>query len=359
MSTSNTSLDTQDQEVICNLLSQRGRFLSLLTPSARYTPVSPYPNYTKAQLDMRRKVEILQYKKNTTQLYQTTKSQKWSQLANANSNRYIICNKNPYVPSPSSACDVPGPLVYLSYDPSVPLYNYATNQNAYGTYYTNPEIDWEFKLSDDINGGNMIAATESITGTQELNMIYKSTPNTLIGTLIIQNIKDPITTYTFTIPIGLFATGNTVGIPSSNLITMQIIKATLNVYFYSDYNTSGADTPLISIPITNALTNTNMLDLSMSFIPTVTNGNFSASQYIGDIVVPNIKLNTEYGFLYDFRIYMEMKYSQYSQYNQINNATFGVYTNMPYYDTSSIGCIVTPQIPSLISKYLPCSLTTG
>ena len=56
---------------------------------------------------------------------------------------------------------------------------------------------------------------------------------------------------------------------------------------------------------------------------------------------------------------MEMKYSQYSQYNQINNATFGVYTNMPRYDTSSIGCIVTPQIPSLISNYLPCSLTTG
>jgi len=362
MSTNTT--ETQDQAVVCNLITQRNRFLSLLTPPARYTPVSPYPTYTKTQLDMRRKVEILQYKKNTTQLYQTTKSQKWSQLANANSNRYTICSKNPYVASPSSACDVPGPLVYLSYDPTVPLYNYATGQNTYAMYYTSPDVTWDFKLSSDISGGNMVAALEGETEPQEGEegyeiIEYEATPNQLIGTLMIQNIKDPITTYRFTIPIGLFVTGKTMGEPSGNLVTTQITSAALKVYFYSD-TVSGADPttpPLLTIPITNSLTNTNILDLSMSLIPTVVGGNFSASQYIGDIIVPNIKLNTAYGFLYDFRLYAELSYQPMNDPTIIQSSVlFGVYMNMPPYDTSANGCIVTPQRPGLLSNYLPCSL---
>jgi len=352
MSTSNTSLDTQDQEVICNLLSQRGRFLSLLTPSARYTPVSPYPNYTKAQLDMRRKVEILQYKKNTTQLYQTTKSQKWSQLANANSNRYIICNKNPYVPSPSSACDVPGPLVYLTYDPAVPLYNYATSQNSYSTFYTDPNDIWNFILNPDISGGQMVHSTETETP-----------PYKLIGTLMIQNTNDPMTNYKFTFPIGLYVNGTTIGTPSGNTILAKISNITLNIYFnyYNSTASSGSDTsvsnatPYMTIPITNSLTNTNIYDLSMSLIPTVVGGDFSASQFIGDIIVPNIELKTAYGFLYDFRLYVELQYVPINDAT-INSVSLGVYANIPQYDTMSNGCIVTPQNLELLSKYLPCSL---
>ena len=47
--------------IICNLLQQRSRFFSLLSPVQRYNPISPYPNFTQAQLDMRRKAEILLY----------------------------------------------------------------------------------------------------------------------------------------------------------------------------------------------------------------------------------------------------------------------------------------------------------
>ena len=351
-STTNIMDDTQEQAVICNLISQRTRFLSLLTPPARYTPVSPYPNYTKTQLDMRRKVEILQYKKNTTQLYQTTKKQKWSQLSNANSNRYVICNKNPYVPSPSSACDVPGPLVYLTYDPEVPLYNYATSQNSYSTFYTDPNDIWNFILNPDISGGQMVHSTETETP-----------PYKLIGTLMIQNTNDPITNYKLTFPIGLYVNGTTIGTPSGNTILAKISNITLNIYFNyynstatSESATSASNTtPYMTIPITNSLTNTNIYDLSMSLIPTVVGGDFSASQFIGDIIVPNIELKTAYGFLYDFRLYVEL------QYVPINDATIdslslGFYANIPQYDTMSNGCIVTPQNPELLSKYLPCSL---
>lgn len=358
MSTDTTTTETQDQTVVCNLITQRNRFLSLLTPPARYTPVSPYPIYTKAQLDMRRKVEILQYKKNTTQLYQTTKSQKWSQLANANSNRYTICSKNPYVASPSSACDVPGPLVYLSYDPTVPLYNYSTGQNTYAMYYTSPEVTWDFKLSEDISGGSMVVADVHFTVFQEGGTEHKLIQNQITGTIVVQNIKEITTTYKYTIPIGLFVRGKTIGVPLTILEKIMITDAALNIFYYNQDNSIDANsTPVLSIPITNSFTNTNILDLSMSFLPTVTNGDFNCSQYIGDIIVPNITLNTSYGFLYDLKLYFEITYSPLENSTISNNdLEFGVYINMPPYDTSSNGCIVTPQRPGLISNYLPCSL---
>ena len=45
---------------------------------------SPYDKYTKAQLDMRRKAEILKYApiQQTNQTNNVTKKQKWAQLVN-------------------------------------------------------------------------------------------------------------------------------------------------------------------------------------------------------------------------------------------------------------------------------------
>lgn len=356
------SAEDQEKNVICNLISQRTRFLSLLKPSPRYTLVSPYPKYTKTQLDMRRKVEILQYKN----IDQTTKSQKWSQLSNASNNRYISCNKNPYVVSLSSACDVPGPLTYLSYDPTVPLYNYVTKWNTYSSFYTAADVKWEFLINNDISGGNMVPAiegeTEPLEGEEGYEIIeYEATPNTLVGTLLIKNITELQTNYKFTIPIGLFASGLINGTPNSSLQKVQITHAALNIYFYND-NVAGSDPktpPLFSIPITNSLSNTNIMDMSMTFVPTVIDGNFNCNQYIGDIIIPNINLTTSYGFLYDFRLYFELSFEP------VNNLTinhesllFGVYFNMPPYDMRSTGCIVTPQRPGLLSNYLPFSLTS-
>lgn len=353
-----STTETQDQTIVCNVISQRNRFLSLLSPPARYTPVSPYPYYTKQQLDMRRKVEILQYKKNSSQTSQPTKSQKWSQIAAAPSTRITTCNKNPYTPSPSSACDVPGPLVYLSYDPTVPLYNYVTKQDPYAMFYTSPPLTWEFMLSNDVSGGYMSAALEGMTEPQEGEegyevIEYEATPDTLVGQLIIEEIPYPITTYSFTIPIGLFVKGTIIGTPLPILTNLKITKANLNIYFYSGDEVP-TTTPLKTIPITNALTNTGILDLSMSFIPTVANAQFQCSQYVGDIIVPNIKLNTSYGFIYDFRLYFEVMYQPINNPNIAHDQVqFGVYLNMPRYNTASSGCTVNPQNPSVFAKYLP------
>lgn len=335
---SSTTNLTPDQILNCNLLSQRNRFLSLLTPPTRYTPTSPYPSHTKSQLDMRRKVEILQYKKNSTQSGNITKKQKWTQLANTNLSRSVICNKNPFVPSPSSSCDVPGPSIILSFDPSVPLYNYATKQDAYAKYTKDTSVSWKFYLDETTKDGTII------TSQQE----------SILGTLSIQNIKDQTTTFHMTIPIGIYVAGTVIGNAPNILETIHITKIILNVYYYDG---TSKTSPILSIPITNNLTNTNILDLSMSYIPTISNASFYGSQYIGDIIVPILNLKTTYGFLYDFKLNVEL--NEIPAINgSITNMVYGTYMNIPPYDTSSYGCNITPQNPNVFGKYLPFSITT-
>lgn len=101
-------------------------------PPPRYTPVNPYPQYSQTQLDMRRKIEIFKYAgKDYQQSNSLTQKQQWSLLANnaargSNRSNQYYCSSDRLIPTLSSACDVPGPIITLTYDPSVILYNYAS-----------------------------------------------------------------------------------------------------------------------------------------------------------------------------------------------------------------------------------------
>jgi hypothetical protein len=127
---------------------------------------TPYGRYTKHQLDMRRKVEIL---KNTSAKSQTNKQTVSQQYASAvTRNRSIrqqlaestpeTCPPNELRPTPTSASDIPGPIMILQYDPTVPLYNYVNNVNAYSEFneiiqspqlYVLPLVDNTVVSSDD------------------------------------------------------------------------------------------------------------------------------------------------------------------------------------------------------------------
>ena len=101
---------------------------------------------TDPQIAMRRKAEILKYKKNSTGL---TSNQNWSLVVQgkgpyakrvwANQNtlgsnpnisgldqqgNVIICNSNPVVCAPTSSSDVPGPIMNLCLNPAIPLVGY-------------------------------------------------------------------------------------------------------------------------------------------------------------------------------------------------------------------------------------------
>jgi len=104
------------------------------------------------QLDMRRKAEILEYNaaRQNTKTNNFSRAQKWShfirngsgvsqsiidKIANGEITQPVeqLCPEDRLIPKPTSASDVPGPIMDLVYDPNVPLYMYQDNTLALGT----------------------------------------------------------------------------------------------------------------------------------------------------------------------------------------------------------------------------------
>ena len=105
-------------------------------PPTRYTPLNPYPQFTQLQLDMRRKCEIFKYAGSggIQQTNSLSKKQQYSLLV-GNTNKasrgtQYTCMQDRTLPTLTSACDVPGPIRILTYDPSATLYNYSSQTNS-------------------------------------------------------------------------------------------------------------------------------------------------------------------------------------------------------------------------------------
>jgi len=115
--------------------SSRAQTMLNNIPPSRFSLINPYPQYTQIQLDMRRKIEIFKYAgKDSQQTASLTKSQQWSLLANnavrgTNRTNQYNCSADRLIPTPSNACNVPGPVVMFTYDPSMILYNYSSQIN--------------------------------------------------------------------------------------------------------------------------------------------------------------------------------------------------------------------------------------
>jgi hypothetical protein len=127
-------------------------------PPPRLEIVSPYtdttasevppsqPLYSKKQLDMRRKYEILQYKDNGVINGKRTKKVLYTNLMNNNRNRYTIsvpenngvtvystnaCPDDDKIAVPTTSSGVPGPTEMIYYEPDVPLYMFGYQKNDY------------------------------------------------------------------------------------------------------------------------------------------------------------------------------------------------------------------------------------
>ena len=112
---------------IWNLLEQRRNWNAYALAPTRLKLISPYPANTKNQLDMRRKVEILKYQNQNSKSNNLTKAQKWSQMSSGkfknistyaidNNSNNLNCESDELIPTLTTACDVPGPPIYLTYD---------------------------------------------------------------------------------------------------------------------------------------------------------------------------------------------------------------------------------------------------
>jgi len=282
---------------IWSLLNQRRQQALYNVPPVRLNLVSPYKdnNFTKDQLDMRRKAEILKYKNQNSQKNNLTKAQKWAQIVSGKYSAIITpftidsnsdnpnCSGDDLIPTLTTACDVPGPPIYLTYDPTVPLYNYVNNQTM-STLNNQTSSQWTAYTSS--NEVDVVARR----GYDSFSL--NSTNDTNIGVIVISNLlTQPITTYTITLPIFIWARGLCIG--SGNPIRISILSITLNVY----YN----DISILTSPISNSF---NGVDSayhlsSMTIDPNKTNNQiFYAIQYVGMLSIPNFTLNTQTGNVY-------------------------------------------------------------
>lgn len=279
---------------ICN--QTKGRQLFNI-PSTRSELIStPYNDYTKNQLDMRRKVEILKYNsaQMSTQTNSLTKAQKWKNLVSGREpsiSATTVAENQKCIGkvSSSSCCDVPGPIVQLYEDVNVPLYNYKSKQNIYSIYPDAPLLKWSSKVMNNVSvySGNDDIITKIMTRipSDNLKYVYSTNIPLAIYLNILINDIDP-------------------QIDSHNLLlTFESIK--ILVYYNSDV--------ISTYDVTNNIQNSNRFTISR--INKDKSKNYDIRWFLGNVSYNNIELYNEKQYIFDIKLYV--KYSLISEDEKI------------------------------------------
>ena len=314
-----------DIQMICQ---QKRRRSLLNVPPPRFTPISPYPQYTKDQLDMRRKAEILKYNGNASnsKTNNFTKVEKYKQLVSGKSsfsqenllsiaNGTITCNVNTIIPTPTSSCDVPGPVISLYLDPSIPLYHY-TNPTNYGVINSQDNSLWTTYTTPDVQ--------------MEQNTITE-----LFSIYIHNSITQPRYTYTFSTPVSIYVKGQAT-------TTNYYVNATINnVYIYVYYNSTLVvtnDPNMIGTSTSVPIITSDFISLG---VKTTTTSSFSAVFYSGVLTISNIELFVQPGFIYDVKLVFGLTLT----YNKnITIYSYGTYCNVSVYNNQVTGCLLTNSV---------------
>jgi hypothetical protein len=280
--------------------------------------LSPYPNFTQYQLDMRRKIEILRYNGNAsnTKTNNFTRAEKWKQLvsrklqARTYSNEYfnnvnaqnvvdISCN---LVPTPSTACDIPGPLFYLQLDTNVPLYSYNNMSNNIGIIDEQTQKLWELTTyGDALSYASSIITIPSIINDRYNGNLYSST---ILTSIYLQNNVKSSYTYSINTSIGLYAIFTKNG--STTNLNMDISMNIQDIIFQVKYAQSNVT--LQKTPVITSVASLNSMNININNL-LLPNTNVIASQYVGNLNISNLFLYTQPGYLYDLAITFKLGYN--------------------------------------------------
>ena len=310
--------------------AQRELYLSFRQHGPRVETVSPYPQNTILQLDMRRKVEILKYKKQTSNSNVSTKAQKWKQVVrlsqkNPMSSKNIPCPSDALMPTPSSSCDIPGPIITLQYDPKVPLYKYGYSPERYNLVNPPNNIDYTtFEVSD----GEFPQSTSS-------PLCY----------LVLKNPTKTMYNYQFQMPISIYFTGYK-DIASMNQNVSYINVTLFNAACEIRFNN-------LVVPNMNpVIDKSNIISLLISVKDSI--GYFEATSYVGLINVTNIILPAQSQYVYEFDMTFNVRYLLLDDAQQpINNLT-----NISQIDNLIIGNITGPS-DKYFNETNNCSIVGG
>ena len=301
-------------KTVCTTAQNYRNSLVFNVPGTRYTPVNPYLNgYTQAQLDMRRKAEILQYNKSSNG--KSSKKQafvtavKGSLQRRTFSSYYLkavqdgaeqLCPSDILIPKLTTSSDVPGPAMYLNYDPTIPLYKYNSNQEAYGIKNIQGGALWLTNYETDILDDN----------------------NPQIFTLNIQPAIDSNNyRFAFTTSVSLYISGyNTAhpGADASGLFQFSIPPQNLSLTVMY-----GGEQVQLMNPPTITYSPKFLTDASGYVLTKATENYFNGDIYMGDITFSNILLSTYNKNTFDFYVQYIPSY----KIDKIDNFSLKLKTN--------------------------------
>ena len=315
------STDATTCNTINAILQQKRQNALWNVPPNRANLTSPYPAFTKMQLDMRRKVEILKYTGQSSQVNNTTKSKNWTNIVSGksarrnisqysinnptqNTDRNSACPADALIPTLTSSCDVPGPPMYLTYDPTVPLYNYINpaDTRAYSQLVNNDTSQWKLYTKNEID--YLQSNTTTIIND------YLQLTQEYLGVITITNyISSLQTSYSITTPIGIWCRGiyvdtdsdpyNETVRPTVPILTIAITGITLNVYYNNVLVPGGSiSIPNSSYTLSNLVIDPNKTAQQM----------FYAVQYVGMLTAPSFTINTQPGYIYDVQLLFNYSY---------------------------------------------------
>jgi len=369
--------------VICAEIKKRKTLI--FEPPSRYTPNNPYidnPQYNQNDFNMRRKAEILLYRKNSSQSNSTlTKAQQYAKLINSNAsmskyndtilyqndgsgNFYQIVVKYPdrytvsqvvvgydiydnsinidvynIIPGkravpcptkinvPTSSSNVPGPPMNLYNDTNVPLVYYNNTFQSYGI----------------INSVN----NEPWTVVPKKNLKFYASLNNLLANLVINNsIKNFATTFSIKVPVSIYFTATTRSdIPDGPIVLKNntINIETTNVFtFYNGKQITYSRQPIVTFDNNETI----QFDISFnkSFVSNITynskgqainnsyyNNTFTGRYFLGNLNISNLYLLTAPSYIYDINLNFFMASSILSNANYLSyfdTFAMGVYSNV-------------------------------
>ena len=341
-----------NQLSIKSICDQRRQQSLYNKPPSRINMISPYEttNYTKFDLDMRRKAEILKYQKGSTKGNNLTKNQKWAQIVKGNTQSLSPSYINSVTTSetlntkaiecvlmktPLSASNVPpDPNVPFLYDDeTVPLYNYINpiSTRAYGFIDTPLNVNSILQLDIIPN-----TICESNIANKIASILFLDNADQSAYTIDIMNI-----------PLAIFIQGDLSGIIlNENIINALVINSIqLNVY-YNDNIVPDRSIYQYTYSPTNILQSYNA-NISAN---TITDGNtFKGIQYIGNISISNILLYTSPGFIYDLKLKVNLSYFP-SRYPNIPSIHVSIISNITPDKIGLHSCSIQPvQSPDIIT----------
>jgi len=351
-----------------NLVDQRRRFQLYNIPPNRYNNLANNPYqyttgpdgnpvliYTKFDLDMRRKSEILKYSSNrmSTQTNNLTKSQKFAQAVNGSyqqrtySQQFLnannvngvvqLCPPGVIIKTPSSASGVPGNLLLYD-DPAVPLYNLINDtQTPYAIIN---------QVSDPYGSGF------KYSNKNDINNVYPE--NSTIFTLYLFNVSTPQYFLSFSTSISLnfyssYLNGVTTPASGINSFILTVNHINLQIMY------SHSVLPLSISPIGLFANNTslNVTDINGSL--------FNGTCFFDSVSFSNIPIPVALGYIYDIQLGIEYNITPSQAYAQnYNSPTITTYWNATLPSspiTTQCRIVYSPSSPILPTQ--PVTVTCG